>query len=814
MGRLLSLTVLALAASGCWRSASPRPPQASLPTATEASAALPEETSSETPSPTATPLPTPTPTPAPAELLSKAELAMHDGDYDTAAEAYGALVRRPLEDETKARSLLGLGSARLRNQAYPEAADAFNELLEAHVDSHYAADATFLLGDALIAAGEPLSATQAYSRYLHLQTSTVITPYVNLSLGDAFRAAEVYTAAVAPYQEAISDAPSRSFEANAREKLALAYAAQEAYAAAVEQYDAILDIARFPRYRAQIAHRAAETLLLAGDVEAGYQRHAEVVETYPTEEPAYLSLVKLVQAGRPVNDFLRGQVDYYGEAYGPAVEALYRYIRAYPETHSGDAHWYAGLSYWEAGSLELAINEFQLLIDTHPESDRRGAAWLKLAELYADQGETDEALSTYQTFVDGAPAHPLAPQALWDAAQLAERTGRLETAAATYVACQDAYPGADVAAEALFRGGLQFYRLGDLREAADAWQTLIDSYPDAPSRPAALLWLGKLRLEEDEEEAAGDALEAAVAAAPDAYYGLRAAELASESPIVPSPPPDDDAQEDPGGRAEAEAWLAEWLGLASAEEGPQDLGKLSPRLAADGRLERGLELWRLGRFQQAKAELEALRAETYSDALDQYQLALAYADLGLYRSSILCAWRVIHLSPVTQTLDAPGFVLELAYPTYYENLVLENAQRTGLDPLLIYSLIRQESLFESLATSSASAQGLMQVIPPTGAEIAGELGWPPDYTTSDLYHPYVSLRFGTYYLAKQRDRFDGRIDAALAGYNGGPFNAQRWLERAEGDEDLFLETITFDETHLYVRRIQEHLAVYEALYGN
>jgi soluble lytic murein transglycosylase len=197
--------------------------------------------------------------------------------------------------------------------------------------------------------------------------------------------------------------------------------------------------------------------------------------------------------------------------------------------------------------------------------------------------------------------------------------------------------------------------------------------------------------------------------------------------------------------------------------------------------------------------------------LDQYQLALAYADLGLYRSSILCAWRVIGLSPVTHTRDAPRFVLQLAYPTYYERLVRENAERTGLAPQLIFSLIRQESLFESFAASSASAQGLMQVIPPTGAEIAAELDWPPDYETADLYRPYVSVRFGTYYLAKQRDRFDDRIDAALAAYNGGPFNAVRWLERAGDDPDLFLEQITFSETRLYVKRIREHLAVYEAL---
>jgi len=813
IGLSLGVVIVALAVSGCWRSASRLLPGSPLPPVSETAAITSTAyrataTATATPSSTPTPLPSPTPTPVPAVLLTNAERARHNGDFETAVSIYNELLVRPLDDDRGARSLLGLGEAHLQDQAPSEAVHAFQRLLDEHPDSRQVREGTFLLGDALVAAGEPLSAAHAYSSYL--QTGTVITPYVNLSIGEAFQAAGAYTATLAPYERAIAEAPGRSFEADAREKLASAYIARGDYADAVAQYDAILSIARLPRYRARIEHQAAETLLLAGDTEAGYQRHTHVVGTYPTQEHAYLSLVKLVEVGRPVNDLLRGQVDYYGEAYGPAVEALYRYIRAYPETHSGDAHWYSGLSYWEAESPELAINEFRLLIDTHPENHRWGEAWLKLAGVHADQERTDEAIETYEAFVRAAPDHSLAPEALWEAAQLSERTGRIESAATLYLDCQGRYPGSDFAAPALFRGGLQLFQMDALEEAAEAWSRLADDYADAPDRPAALLWLGKLHLKNGEPEAASAAFEAATGTGSDQYYGLRAAQITSGADLSRPPSPTYEPQQSPDEQRETEAWLADWLELESSE----GMGELSPRLAADDRIQRGKELWSVDRFQQAKTELETLRVETYADALAQYQLAHAYADLGLYRSSILCAWRVINLSPITNTLDAPRSLLRLAYPTYYEDLVLENARRTDLDPELIFSLIRQESLFESLATSSASAQGLMQVIPPTGAEIATELGWPPDYATPDLYHPYVSLRFGTYYLAKQRDRFDGRIDAALAAYNGGPFNAQRWLGRAGDDQDLFLEKITFGETRLYVKRIQEHLAVYQALYGD
>ncbi len=772
----------------------------------------PTLTPTPTPTPTQTPTPTPThtptPTPDPGEWLSDAARAMQGGDYETGAEIYRRLLALSLDEETDAQARLGLGMAYLRDGDDSRAADAFRDFLAAHPENDLAPDAHFLLAEALVSAGDPLTATEEYRAYL--SAGTVITAYVNESLGDALYASGATLPATEVYEAAIADAPDRSFEVGVREKLALVHVALQNYPAAVAQYDAILDMAQIRAYRARIEHQAAETLILAGETEAGYDRHLAIVETYPTEHYAYLSLVELVEAGHPVDDFLRGVVDYYGEAYGPAVEALYRYIRAHPEAHSGDAHWYAGLSYLAAGSPKLAAGEFQTLIETHPENEHWVDGWMGLAEAYADAEDVDAAVETYGQFAETAPDHPRAAEALWKAAQLLERNRELKAAAEAYLDCHVRYPDSDYGPLALFRSGLQSYQLGEFVDAAVAWDTLASIYPNSPCRPAALLWLGKLRLAQGAPEAAEAAFEEASAAAPLGYYGLRAADLSADPLSPPFPPtwykPVHGAV---AAQAEAEDWLAGWLGLDTATR----LGELDFDLAADPRLQRGLELWRLGRFEEAKWELEALRYATRSDTLVQYRLALLYRDIGLYRSSILCAARIVYLSPADTVLDAPAFIARLVYPTYYEDLGLQNARESGLAPLLVFALVRQESLFESLATSTASAHGLMQVIPPTGAQIAAELGWPPGYETADLYRPYVSLRFGTYYLAQQRDRFDGRIDVALAAYNGGPFRAERWLESAGDDPDLFLELITLGEPRLYIQRIKEHFAVYRALYS-
>jgi soluble lytic murein transglycosylase len=209
-----------------------------------------------------------------------------------------------------------------------------------------------------------------------------------------------------------------------------------------------------------------------------------------------------------------------------------------------------------------------------------------------------------------------------------------------------------------------------------------------------------------------------------------------------------------------------------------------------------------------------LRSAYEDDAWAQYHLALIFREAGLYRSSILAAATVWRLSPA-DTIDAlPRFLGCLLYPTYFDDLIEKEAEEFDFAPLVLYALLRQESLFEGFATSYAAAHGLMQVIPPTGAQIAEALDWPPGYETPDLYRPLVSVRFGTWYLAQQRDRFDGELYPAMAGYNGGPGNAARWWAEAGEDRDLFVELIGFQETRTYVERITEHHAKYRWLYSS
>ena len=127
--------------------------------------------------------------------------------------------------------------------------------------------------------------------------------------------------------------------------------------------------------------------------------------------------------------------------------------------------------------------------------------------------------------------------------------------------------------------------------------------------------------------------------------------------------------------------------------------------------------------------------------------------------------------------------------------------------------MRQESLFDPSIQSSAGAFGLMQIVPATGEEIVARMGWPPDYTQSDLLRPDVNLTFGVEYLARQRDALGGDLYAALAAYNGGSLNAAVWQSLSQGDPDLFVEIIRLSETHNYLMGIYEVYTIYSRLYA-
>src|SRR3954469_12945092 len=152
----------------------------------------------------------------------------------------------------------------------------------------------------------------------------------------------------------------------------------------------------------------------------------------------------------------------------------------------------------------------------------------------------------------------------------------------------------------------------------------------------------------------------------------------------------------------------------------------------------------------------------------------------------------------------PGFhhaVREIALPLRHEDIIRQQARDKDLDPALIAAVIYTESRFRDGQTSRAGAQGLMQITPATAQMIARKSGGVA-FTVEDLGTPQVNIAYGSSYLRYLMRRYAGNEPFALAAYNGGEGNVDRWIDRARRrNEDLTIAAIPFSETRTYVQRV-------------
>jgi soluble lytic murein transglycosylase len=153
-----------------------------------------------------------------------------------------------------------------------------------------------------------------------------------------------------------------------------------------------------------------------------------------------------------------------------------------------------------------------------------------------------------------------------------------------------------------------------------------------------------------------------------------------------------------------------------------------------------------------------------------------------------------------------GHVLqELTLPLRHEDVIRQQAVEKHVDASLIAAVIYAESRFED-QTSKAGARGLMQITPQTAKEIE-KLSGGTSFKLTDLGDPEINIRYGTFYLEELLKRYDGNEVAALAAYNAGPGEADRW-----GGADLTLEAIPLEETRAYVADVLDKQRAYRDAY--
>jgi len=399
----------------------------------------------------------------------------------------------------------------------------------------------------------------------------------------------------------------------------------------------------------------------------------------------------------------------------------------------------------------------------------RSEARFWLAKTLERQDQNERAYVMYMELAGEGRKQEFADDALMEAAGLRRSQGAYGDAAALYERVATSYADSKFIPRAVWEAGWSHYLGGEYGAAEGAFRSLLN---DETIREKALYWLAR-------------SLEHTSPADVDACYAI----LLEEYPA--------------GFYA---TWHRNCKGLQDPREPlgqrnalaelPQIAGFDKPRLLAS-----------LGLAEESRSEMAAARKKTGDRKPLFPGLARVYLEIQDYGSAIR-----LFLQNRPVKWDKASLPLWTAgYPLVYSDLVARYTAANGLSEGLIYGLIRAESGFSPAIKSPVGAIGLMQLMPATAKATAREKG---TFDPQRLTVPEYNIKLGTRHFRDLLQDYTGEVVYAVAAYNAGASAVDRWRKGMKGLQmDEFIESIPYQETRDYVKKVYASAATYRQLYG-
>lgn len=437
--------------------------------------------------------------------------------------------------------------------------------------------------------------------------------------------------------------------------------------------------------------------------------------------------------------------------------------------------------------------------------DDRGAKALYVAGKSLERKkEWGAAARAYLAIPALYPSHSMADDGYALGGIALQESGDLQGARTVWAKGYDAYKTGDLAPEVAWRLAWGAWLSGDTAEAI-RWADRASEDLKLEAMPTDVLasryWAGRWRIWQSRTDASarstntteverGKALLTAVAsAAPWHYYGLQAAaRLRLLDPAAA------DALTRPAFDGDDRPWQV------------RDSFHQSPAVQA------GLRLYRLGLGRDALAELDPLGDNTLTGA-EMAVVTLIQARSGDFLGSHDRLRSYLKTHPPDSLGPNTWKVMRVAYPETWWAEVQTATKAYSWDGRLFHALVREESNFNPKIKSHAGACGLSQLMPATASSTAKRIGL--SYSSSKIWDPATNLRIGGAYLDFLVGRYHGNYALALAGYNAGEGNADRWLAENLPDPptDALAESVDFRETRHYIKRVLSSYQTYSLLYG-
>ena len=431
--------------------------------------------------------------------------------------------------------------------------------------------------------------------------------------------------------------------------------------------------------------------------------------------------------------------------------------------------------------------------------DERSEALHHLALAYARARQWDAVRSTLTVMTSAHTRSPWTMRALVAAGQLAKEAKNAVDAAQFFRAAVNTFPGQSEVASAQFELAWQAHEAKNFQESSRLFVEHLAEYAgkNTDNRGRAGYWASR------DSERAGRLSEAralyrAMLARYDAnWYGYLAKQRLDQMAR--------------GTGAEKEFPADSPIGRAAANLAPVTIATETAGPEADERIAKADQLSIVGLDEWAHEELD----KTLESTPTSPRLNLAKARIFRSRDENVQAFNVLRRSFPDYSQMKPEELTsdewDVFYPLAHWEIITQEARARNLDPYTVAGLIRQESVFNPRAVSSANAYGLMQLLVPTGRLMAKRAGVERPVTATALFEPRLNIQLGTSYMRDNIDKF-GRIEYVAAAYNAGPGRVGPWRASLPLEIDEWVEAIPFKETRGYVQGVVRNMLQYRRLY--
>lgn len=415
-----------------------------------------------------------------------------------------------------------------------------------------------------------------------------------------------------------------------------------------------------------------------------------------------------------------------------------------------------GRAWWNAGERDRAFEVFQRIWTEHPEHSFADDAMLFAARIRRSQDREAEAVQLLRSQIERYPDGDMLNDAVWLLMARHMLAGEYRQAA-RFAEQVGAHTGED---DLYSRGRIAYFRgraLENLSLQREARSVYADVLRDHPMGYYSLLALGRLR--------------------------------------------------------QLDRPFAEWLVAELRQDSSRTEGfiRVHPNHAQDNAFRLGREFLRMELHTFAEREFRRLQSAHPNDTELGWAIALFFHHAGAHHISHNVPGSRVGLN-LSYPAESNRERWEVAYPRPWWDEVQQAARERGLDPHLIYAIMREESGFRPEVESWANALGLLQLMLPTANDMARLTGR-GSVTRRELLDPSINIELGTMFMRTLSDRYGGHPGLVIAGYNGGTGNVGRWLnERGDLDFDLWVEEIPFGQTRNYVKRVSMTYWVYRWLY--